>query len=402
MAAASLCTAANPQHARGATAGTKKQRKRQSRGVREHRRHLLLQQEAARAAAAAALSTASHPLGGVHQAAVSAVAAAVAAAPPEIGLIGTEGSETPPAEHHHRSFFNCLVEGEVALHGLESLSTPDVAGQLLRVLVASLVEQCRLACACLFDPGRSNGIRRCLYTPGVAAECLTQKSSTIRRHLAAGKCRGRLFPCHLLALQASADDLQRHAIAHVGAAAGAGASENALSWVPSLELLAACLRCEYMFSAAAALCRVFGTKPAALLIVNRTLHQLLRQLLQQERIAAAAASSHRSGCHEECQADNVPEAEGDLLLPLLSCSEKQALQRMLLRYSGGRRSPDEARESAASPWDARLPWPPFAQEYVYLHLSHTEIPKRGQRWRFYCREQHGDRALATVRERNFY
>ncbi|KAL8269436.1 hypothetical protein Esti_006626 [Eimeria stiedai] len=349
----------------------------------QHRRHLLRQQEAARAAATAVLSTASHPLGGIHHAATSAVAAAVAAARPDVGVIETEGSEASSAvdqaslavDQHH-SFFNCLVEGEVALHGLESLSTPDVVGQMLRILVASLVEQCRLACACLFDPNRSNGIRRCLYTPGVAAECLTQKSSTIRRHLAAGKCRGRLFPCHLPALQASADDLQRHAIAHVAAATAAGARDDALAWVPSLELLAACMRCEYMFSAAAALCRVFGSKPAALLIVNRTLHQLLQQLLQHEGVAAAGASSRRSGCHEECHADKVPEAECDLLLPLESCSEKQALQRMLLRYSGGTGAPNAVQESAASPWNARLPWPPFAQEYVYMLLSHTEASKR--------------------------
>ncbi|KAL8454974.1 hypothetical protein Emag_001227 [Eimeria magna] len=367
----------------------------------QHRRHLLRQQEAARAAAAAAFSSASHPLGGIHQAASSAVAAALAAAQAESGAVETEGSETSSAVDPHLSFFNCVVEGEVALHGLESLSTPDVLGQLLRILVASLVEQCRLACACLFDPSGSTGIRRCLYTPGVAAECLTQKSSTIRRHLASGKCRGRLFPCHLPALQASADDLQRHAIAHVAAAAPAGTGEDALVWVPSLNLLAACMRCEFMFSAAAALCRVFGSKPAALLMVNRTLHQLYQQLLQHERIAAAAISSGKSGCHGECQADNVPEAECDLLLPLLSCSEKLALQQMLQRYSGDTGISLALRESGASPWDARLPWPPFAQEYAYLLLSHAEASKRGQRWRFYCREQHGDRALAIVRERSF-
>ncbi|KAL8434905.1 hypothetical protein Efla_000716 [Eimeria flavescens] len=365
-----------------------------------HRRQLLRQQQAAQTAAGAAVAAAAHPLEAVGQAARSAVAAAATAAPTVMGTTKSRHSEPQPHADQNESFFNCLVEGEVALHGLESLTAADVAGQCVRILVASLVEQCRLACACLFEAKRSSAIRRCLYTPGVAAECLTYRSSVLRRHLSAGKCRGLLFPCHLPAIQAVADDLQRHAIAHAARTTSARGKDNKLAWVPSLALLAACMRCEYLFSAAAALCRVLGTKLPALAIVNRTLDLLLQQLLQQEQVAAAAAATQEGGTDEESRAHKPPEAEFDLLVPLLSCDEKRALQRMLLRYSGDTSSPAAMEESAASPWDITLPWPPFAQEYVFLQLAHKE-GAQWQQWRFYCREQHGDRAFATVKERAF-
>lgn len=295
------------------------------------------------------------------------------------------------------------VEGEVALNGLESLTTPDVLSQLLRVLVSSLAEQCRLACACVFVPRATGGSKRCRYIPGVAAECLGRSSQHCS--LTPGKCRGRLFPCHIPALQAAADDLQRHAVAHATTASAAAYrnADAALAWVPPLELLAACMRCEYIFSAAAALCRVFGSEPPALAIVNRTLHQLLRQLQQQVEAAAAAGNNEGQGGREGGKGSKLPEAECDILVPLLSCSEKQALQRMLVRFTGSSETSEGAAATAAAPWDVSLPWPPFAQEYVFLLLSHAggaqQQPR--QHWRFYFREQHGDRAFAVATERPF-
>ncbi|CDJ28146.1 uncharacterized protein EMH_0014020 [Eimeria mitis] len=300
--------------------------------------------------------------------------------------------------------FALQVEGEGALHGLESMTVTELLGQLLRVLVASLVEQCRLACACVLV-GNGQESTCCIYAPGVAAARFGRSSSG---------CKGQWFPCHIPALQAAADDLQRHAIAHAAGAstAAAAAADDGLAWIPSLSLLAACMRCEFMFSAAVGLCRLVGTDPPSLAVVNRALQLLLLRLQQQEQAAAAevaaaaATSSTGRGDKETHAVRRLPEAECDILVPILSCSEKRALQQMLNRcHDEAKNTSAAAAATAAPPWEAVLPWPPFAQEFVLLLQPHTADGKQQdaqRQWAFYCREQHADRAFAVTGGRYFH
>ena len=418
------------------------------------REQLLQQQRAVRAAAATAVSASAYTHEAVLQAARAAAAAAVAAvsaaatAPSVNAQKGeVETAQSPAKADKQHLFFNCLVghrvcclfklrcihigldmhvrdavrlslqwcyhcaaaaaallvqiEGEGALHGLESLTAPDLLGQLLRLLVASLAEQCRLACACVLASSRSQRSRRCIYTPGVAAAFFGDSSSI---------CKGRLFPCHIPALQAAADDLQRHAVAH-SARAAADAANDQLAWLPPLPLLAACMRCEFIFSAAAGLCRLCGTDPPALAIVNRALQLLLLRLQQQEQTAAAAAAAGSSSTEREdgksLSERKLPEAECDILVPILSCSEKRALQKMLSRCHPESKTTSAATSAAsAAPWEAVLPWPPFAQEFVLLLQPHTSEGKQQdlqqRKWAFYCRAQHSDSAFAVTGERCFH
>ncbi|XP_026191950.1 LOW QUALITY PROTEIN: uncharacterized protein LOC34618429 [Cyclospora cayetanensis] len=352
--------------------------------------YLLRQREATRSAAAAALAGATHPLGAMQRAAMAAA-----------HLVTTEGPPDSQRTDPKRMHLEAEVEGEMALHGLESLTAPDLLGHLLRILVASLSEQCRLACACVLAaaPSCDGGIRRCLYTPGVAAVCFERSGRGVHAtNSTSTSCRGALFPCHIPALQAAVDDLQRHAIAHA-ATIPAAAFKDGSSWIPSVALLAACLRCEYMFSAAAGLCQVFGTDPAALPIVRRALQLLLQQLQQQEHAAARGTIEQRTTGLEGWQAGECPDAECDILVPILSCSEKRALQHVLHRCSGDLDC-DSAMGTSDDPWDVRLPWPPFAEEYIFLSQP-AETGAHEHRGRFYCRKQHGDRAFAVAIERSF-
>lgn len=298
------------------------------------------------------------------------------------------------------TFYLLQVEGEVALHGLESLTAPDFLGQILRILVASLAERCRLACACVLVGSGSHESKRCKFTPGVVAAC-SGHSGTYSND----RCKGRFFPCHIPAMQAAADELQRHAVAHAATTAAARSSDG-LAWVPPVALLAACMRCEFMLSAGAGLCRVLGTDPSALAVVNRALQLLLHRLQQQGNAAETAGSTCTREADEDSQkGGKVLESECDILVPVLSCSEKRALQRVLHRCSGtAETSLDASSRSGVPPRDCVLPWPPFAEEYVFLLLpcaSDGVQQKQQQKWRFYCREQHGDRAFAVAQERCF-
>ncbi|CDJ53107.1 hypothetical protein, conserved [Eimeria brunetti] len=368
----------------------------------QQREQLLQHQRAARSAAAAALRPSAYTRGEVLQAAraattsaVTAVAAATAAWSDDAQKADFGRAKCSEKVEKQRLFFSSLVEGEGALHGLESLTATEVLGQLLRVLVASLVEQCRLACACVLVSSGSQESRCCTYSPGVAAAHFGHNSSG---------CKGQLFPCHIPALQTAADDLQRHAIAHAAGAAPA-AAEDGLAWLPPLALLAACMRCEYIFSAAVGLCRLVGTDPPALAVVNRALQLLLLRLHQQEEAAATAEASSSTfrGDNGDQAGRKLPEAECDILVPVLSCSEKWALQQMLSRCHGSTTNTAAATGGTpAPPWEAVLPWPPFAQEFIFVLEPHTSDWKQKEpqrKWAFYCREQHADRTFAAAGER---
>ncbi|OEH79812.1 hypothetical protein cyc_01415 [Cyclospora cayetanensis] len=310
--------------------------------------YLLRQREATRSAAAAALAGATHPLGAVQRAAMAAAHLVTTEGPPDSQRTDPKRMHLEAEAAQQQPLFNYLVEGEMALHGLESLTAPDLLGHLLRILVASLSEQCRLACACVLAaaPFCDGGIRRCLYTPGVAAVCFERSGRGVHAtNSTSTSCRGALFPCHIPALQAAVDDLQRHAIAHA-ATIPAAAFKDGSSWIPSVALLAACLR-----------------------------------------------------CLEGWQAGECPDAECDILVPILSCSEKRALQHVLHRCSGDLDC-DSAMGTSDDPWDVRLPWPPFAEEYIFLSQP-AETGAHEHRGRFYCRKQHGDRAFAVAIERSF-
>ncbi|KFH10523.1 hypothetical protein TGVAND_261660 [Toxoplasma gondii VAND] len=193
-------------------------------------------------------------------------------------------------------FFDAVVEGEMALHYLESVSAVDLLQQLLCCLMTGAVETWTTACACslldaaVVDSRLSGEKHPSPATPRQELACLcgcrhflSPLSPHVSPHrsahlsstspTAASSC----FPCELPALRCAVSDLQRQAVLQVALAptslpsdsSFSGASRKAeaalgpedevspCAFLPSLSLFDAFLRCEVTAARAASLLQKF-------------------------------------------------------------------------------------------------------------------------------------------------
>ncbi|KEP66214.1 UNVERIFIED_CONTAM: hypothetical protein HHA_261660 [Hammondia hammondi] len=193
-------------------------------------------------------------------------------------------------------FFDAVVEGEMALHYLESVSAVDLLQQLLCCLLTGAVETWTTACACsLLDAAvgdsRLSGEKHpSPATPRRELACLcgcrhflSPLSSHMSLHLSAHlsptspTAASSCFPCELPALRCAVSELQRQAVLQVALAPTSLPSESSFSgasreteaalgpedevspcaFLPSLSLFDAFLRCEVTVARAASLLQKF-------------------------------------------------------------------------------------------------------------------------------------------------
>ncbi|PHJ21969.1 hypothetical protein CSUI_004178 [Cystoisospora suis] len=271
----------------------------------ESGRDLVGHQEDRRAQAKAVTAAVARAAAGVAREEVAAKEAAEEnVGVPELVENAWEEEVEGSAEATQSSFFDAVVEGEMALHYLESISAVDLLEQLLCCFLTATVEEWTTACACsLFDADfnpesklepcylEASRLLRCRYI------CPVQQTACIRRDGACGSL-GRdadsqqrsgpswspcpfssYLPCAVPALLEAVVDLQQQAVLHLALAAnlssepqsgggstgpqtfsfpGTGPSiADSTAFVPSAGLFHAFLRCEVTASRAASLLQKF-------------------------------------------------------------------------------------------------------------------------------------------------
>ncbi|CBZ52794.1 hypothetical protein NCLIV_025820 [Neospora caninum Liverpool] len=344
--------------------------------------------------------------------------------------LGGDLRETPDCMQLKSYTENRRVEGEMALHYLESISAVDLLQQLLCCLLTGAVEAWTTACACsLLDAAvgtSSLSAERCASTAAARdlaclAGCRHFLSPDSPRGLpspTSSPCTG--LPCGLPALRSSVVELQRQAVLQVALAASssgdassglAGASRGTepapdtggdaspCAFLPSPSLFGAFLWCEVTAARAASLLQKLDrfaenlpraslvrglprSTPsllgeAALRLSNRVLdhHVVEREAL---RASAVGACTRRNGPDGDPAAAELDAFGEDVEVPVDKDEERAVLAYVQdCQKASNRACADRARDdedSRVHAWGDADAGKPFAVEYIFQ----TESPRVSQ------------------------
>ncbi|PFH37883.1 hypothetical protein BESB_002240 [Besnoitia besnoiti] len=323
-------------------------------------------------------------------------------------------------------FFDAVVEGEMALHYLESISAVDLLQQLVCCLVTGAVETWLTSCACSLLDAAFGGLRPSLeetarkeaavQTVACLAGCrhfLSASSTHMPLHSSSAAAASPRFPpCVFLPLLSAVLELQRQAVLQLAAAGSRSARDSlrashepmnrvsdagdvfspfALLCTPAV--FAAFLHCELTASRASSLLQKFdrygenlpraslGGVPlrgetllggAALQLSERVLSQHLRQA----REAAGTAQSSRTERADPNRYSDAIELEGlgeDAEVPVLGKEEVSSVMfyvKDCQKAASGSWGPEEGAET---PLDSPGDWWGRATRSADLSLSSTSF-----------------------------